>query len=313
MTIRRILSIDGGGIKGIFPVAFLASLEQEVESPIGDYFDLIAGTSTGGIIALGLGLGFTAKELLRFYEELGGQVFAGNRLLRSLRRIGFAKYSQKPLRKALESKFGNSRIGESKIRLIIPSLNLDTGKVHVFKTAHHPHFQKDYKESVVDTALATAAAPTYFPTHRAASGVPLVDGGVWANNPAGVSVVEAIGVLGWKGADLRVLSIGCTESPLDVNLGRYYGLGVLYWADKIAEVLGSAQSSASLGTARLLVGKENVYRVSPYAPEKRFGLDIVKEISSLRGLGSTEAREALPTLKPVFFERSAERFVPCHF
>ena len=76
---KRILSLDGGGIKGVFPAAFLASIEEEVESSIGEYFDLIVGTSTGGIIALGLGLGFAAKELLSFYQDLGSQVFAGNR------------------------------------------------------------------------------------------------------------------------------------------------------------------------------------------------------------------------------------------
>lgn len=177
MGIRRILSLDGGGIKGVFPAAFLASLEEEVEGSIGDYFDLIAGTSTGGIIALGLGLGFTAKQLLLFYEEFGSLVFSSNRLLRSLRGIGLSKYSREPLRKALENNFHNLKIGGSKTRLVIPSLNLDTGEVYVYKTAHHPRFEKDYKDLVVDVALATAAAPTYFPAHRNSFGVPLVDGG----------------------------------------------------------------------------------------------------------------------------------------
>jgi uncharacterized protein len=70
------------------------------------------------------------------------------------------------------------------------------GEVHIWKTAHHLRFQTDYKASVVDFAMATAAAPTYFPSHRLASGIPLVDGGTWANNPVAISVVEAIGILG---------------------------------------------------------------------------------------------------------------------
>ena len=310
MSVYRILAIDGGGIKGIFPASFLASVEEETKGPIGDYFDLIVGTSTGGIIALGLGLGFTAKDLLSFYEELGGQVFAGNRLLGFVRWIGFSKYSQKPLRKVLESKFHSLRIGDSRRRLVIPSLNLETGEVHVFKTAHHPRFQKDYKERVIDVALATAAAPTYFPVHRNASGIPLIDGGVWANNPVGIAVVEAIGVLGWNRTDLRVLSLGCTTSPVDVGVGRRLGMGRLYWAFKVVDVFMSGQSSASLGTAQLLASHQNVFRISPQVPRKRFGLDIVKEVASLRGLGFSEARKALPTLKPVFFENPAETFTP---
>jgi patatin-like phospholipase/acyl hydrolase len=72
---RRILTIDGGGIKGVFPAAFLATLENELGAPIGDYFDLIAGTSTGGIIAMGLGLGLTARELHGLYRDAGRRIF----------------------------------------------------------------------------------------------------------------------------------------------------------------------------------------------------------------------------------------------
>ena len=76
--IKRILSIDGGGIKGTFPASFLASIEKHVDGTVGEYFDLIAGTSTGGIIAVALGFGFSAKEILKFYEDLGPKVFATN-------------------------------------------------------------------------------------------------------------------------------------------------------------------------------------------------------------------------------------------
>ena len=79
---KRILAIDGGGIKGVFPAAFLATVEDTIKRNVADYFDLIVGTSTGGIIALGLGLGLSAKELLAFYEEHGPIIFKGNRGLR---------------------------------------------------------------------------------------------------------------------------------------------------------------------------------------------------------------------------------------
>jgi hypothetical protein len=312
MRAKRLLSVDGGGIKGAFPVAFLASIEEEIEGSIGDYFDLIVGTSTGGIIALGLGLGFTAKELLCFYEDLGKGVFAGNHYLRLFRQLGISKYKAEPLKTALEGRFGDMKLGDSKVRLVIPSLNLETGEVHVFKTAHNPRFEKDYKESAVNVALATAAAPTYFPSHILTSGIPLVDGGTWANNPVGAAVVEAVGVLEWDRSALRVLSLGCTSSPLDVGIGRRYGMGFLYWAGKIADVFMSGQSSGSLGTAKLLAGHQNVYRISPTVPIGRFGLDTVKEIGSLKGLGTNEARKALPILKPVFFTQRVEKFVPYH-
>ncbi len=312
MTTRRILSLDGGGIKGVFPAAFLASIEEEIQGSVGDYFDLIVGTSTGGIIAIGLGLGFTANDLLSFYENLGGKVFAGKPLLRLLRQLGVSKYRPEPLEAALENKFGDMKLGDSKVRLVVPSLNLETGEVHVFKTAHHPRFEKDWKESAVSVAMATAAAPTYFPSHTLSCGTPLVDGGMWANNPVGAAVVEAVGVLEWNRSDLKVLSLGCTSSPLDVGIGRRYGMGFLYWASRIADVFMAGQSSGSLGTAKLLVGQQNMFRISPTVPGGRFGLDTVKETLSLKGLGTSEARKALPTLKPVFFLQPAEKFLPCH-
>lgn len=128
----------------------------------------------------------------------------------------------------------------------------------------------------------------------------------------GPAVVEAIGVLGWDRGDLRVLSLGCTTSPLDVGIGRRIGMGWLYWAYKIADVFMSGQSSASIGTAQLLAGHQNVFRISPSVPAGRFDLDGIKEVLSLRGLGFSEARKAFPQLKSVFFEKPAEKFEPYH-
>src|SRR4051794_2714465 len=182
----RILTIDGGGIKGVFAASFLAEVEDSIDGPLTDHFDLIAGTSTGGIIALGLGLGLSARQILDFYESNGQLIFRGSGR-RRLRQLVMAKHDSRKLEEALVDVFGERRLGESTTRLLIPSMNLESGAVHVFKTAHHPRFERDYKLRAVDVALATAAAPTYFRTHRLPSGSPLVDGGLWANNPMGAA------------------------------------------------------------------------------------------------------------------------------
>lgn len=311
---KRILTLDGGGIKGTFAVAFLAALEEDLGSPIGQYFDLIAGTSTGGIIALGLGLGYSAQEMLNFYTHLGPRVFAANGWIRFLRQIGWSKYSPKPLESILKETFGTRTLGESKTRLVIPSLNLENGEVYIYKTAHHPRLTTDWRKSVVEVALATAAAPTYFPTHRAQMGTPLIDGGTWANNPVGLAAVEAIGVLGWERSDLRILSIGCTYAPLNIDKARNKGCGRLYWAFKLADLFMSAQSSGSYGTAKVLcTDPENqLFRYNPPAPEGRFSLDGVEGIESLRGLGYSEARKAKLRLRPIFFTTCADGFSPIH-
>jgi len=309
---RRILSIDGGGIKGVFPASFLTAVEDSVGAPISRYFDLIVGTSTGGIIALGLGLGLTAKQILQFFEERGPRIFGGNRRLRALRRIIRAKYDPAPLQGALEDVFGDKLLGESTKRLVVPSFNVETGEVHVWKTAHHPRLERDHKHPVVEVALSTASAPTFFPTYRSQSGTPLIDGGVWANNPVAIATVEAIGILCWDPADIQILSLGCTTAPLDINWGRTHSLGLLGWARKLADVFMTAQSASAIGMVKhLLPDRQQLIRISPSVGKSRFDLDRITEIPSLRGLGDSEARKALPQLRPIFFESPViDDFVP---
>ena len=307
---KRILTIDGGGIKGTFPASFLATVEDSIGENIANYFDLIVGTSTGGIIALGLGLGLSAAKMLRFYEEYGPTIFKGNRGLRSLRRLGTTKYSSVPLKNALRSCFGDKRLGDSEKRLVIPSLNLENGEVYIYKTAHHPELERDYKEDAVEVALKTAAAPTYFPTHCSSAGTPLIDGGMWANNPVGMAVVEAVTLLDWPRDSLKVLSLGCTTEPLNVKWGRNISLGKLYWANKFVDVFMHAQSHASFGTAKLLAGQGNIKRINPVVARGKFSLDKASAIPSLKGFGESEARKALPKLREVFLGDYAEQFVP---
>lgn len=304
----RVLTIDGGGIKGVFAASLLAEFEKSLGTPVAEHFDLIAGTSTGGIIALGLGLGLSAQEILDFYETNGPAIFAGRRR-RALRPLFAAKYNPRPLHDALIEAFGDKLLGDSKTRLLIPSLNLETGEVHVFKTAHHARFVRDYKEKAVAVALATAAAPTYFPTHSLGTGEPLVDGGMWANNPMGTAAVEAIGLLGWPRGEVRLLGVGCTESPLDTVNRRSRGL-VNYWAKRLVGIFMSGQSSSSIGTAQLLLGHDNVHRISPHVGGGRYKLDGVTAISSLRGLGASEARKEFPKLQSMFFTGERRPFIP---
>src|SRR6202140_48322 len=162
----RILSLDGGGIKGAFTAAVLAEWEKQTGRVIADHFDLIAGTSTGGIIALGLGLGLPATEILEFYQKEGPKIFpnitAHQTLSLNLRHLWGPKYSAEPLRKALKGVFGDKRLKDSKCRLLIPAYDVVAGRVYLFKTRHDPRFIFDQDALAVEVALATAAAPTFF-------------------------------------------------------------------------------------------------------------------------------------------------------
>jgi hypothetical protein len=311
--VRRILSIDGGGIKGVFPASFLSTVEDAIGDRIANYFDLIVGTSTGGIIALGLGLGLSADEILSFYEELGPQIFKGNPLYKALRHLIFSKYDDAPLRDALEQTLGSCTLGESKSRLVIPAMNLDTGEAYLYKTAHHAKNERDHKQLAVTVALATAAAPTYFPSHQSSSGLALVDGGLWANNPTGVAVIEAVANLAWAPQSLRILSLGCTTSPSSVGWERWLALGQLHWASRCVELFMSGQSSSALGIATLFAGQEHLLRISPSAAKGRFTMDGIRDISCLKGLGVSEARKALPKLRQMFLTTPVAPFQPYCF
>lgn len=324
---RRILALDGGGIKGVLAAAFLDTVENTTGKRIADHFDLVAGTSTGGIIALALGLGLSAREIVDFYVREGPRIFdqvdtteatsvmrTWLAKVRAWRRRGqqlaWPKYEPEALREALTTAFGSRTVGESRLRLVIPAYHGDKDDLYVFKTRHHPRLQVDWRERTVDVALATAAAPTYFRAHVMPSGAPLIDGGIWANNPAGVAAVEARSVLGWKDDELFVLSLGCTEEIFDVPASAGYKDLLL----KSTELFMRGQSRASAGTAKLLCGHTDAapryFRYQPVVPAGKFALDSVEMIDRLRGLGATCAREALPVLEEHFLTAPAEPFVP---
>jgi len=181
------------GIRGIFPAAVLAELERRYTAgqPIGAYFDLIAATSTGGILALGLGAGFTAAELRDLYVRRGCEVFPPlpETSLGHLRgwwrdktHYVWHRYDRAALERLLTMQLGDRLFGASKTRLCIPAFEGRHSEVFVYKTPHHPDYRTDRFERMVNVGLATAAAPTHYrPVDH--GGYLLVDGGVWANNP----------------------------------------------------------------------------------------------------------------------------------
>src|SRR6266436_4239468 len=123
------------------------------------------------------------------------------------------KHSSAPLRLALQNVLDRRRLGESHNRLVIPAWHPVLERVYIYKTAHHPRLETDYKQPAIDAAMATAAAPTFLKPHMTESAVELLDGGVWANNPIGVAAIEAIGILRWPGDKLKILSIGTINEP----------------------------------------------------------------------------------------------------
>jgi uncharacterized protein len=278
----RILAIDGGGIRGIFPAAVLAGLEERYlcGRSVADYFDLIAGTSTGGIIALGLGAGLTSGDLQRLYIERGDEIFPPcgpgvvgriERRLRTWRRVLRYSYDQEALARVLRERLGHISFGASRSRLCIPSFDGVHGEVYIFKTPHHPDFDRDLQESMVKIALATSAAPTYYRPLRDA-GYTFVDGGVWANNPVMIGLTEALTSFNVERERVRILSIGCGAENYHVTGGKMLLGGMWHWRDIIGAAM-RLQSQNALGQAGLLIGAEHIVRLDVPDEVPRITLD----------------------------------------
>jgi len=298
----RVLSLDGGGIKGVFSAAVLAELERMTGKRIVEHFDLIAGTSTGGIIAVALGLDVPASQILELYQEKGTEIFRRTGLFPSLRGGLRARHRSAPLREALRQIFGEKRLAEARCRLVVPAFDADSGQVHVFKTGHHPRIRQDPHELAVDVALATSAAPIFFPVHVSGPGKALIDGGVWANSPVTVALLECQHVLGWPISRIDVLSVGTTFEPFHVP-GRLFDLGLLRWREKLVRLLLAAQQQAALAQARLMVG-DSLLRIDENVAPGRFKLDDTRQLRELRSMGITAARHFVHEVERRFLTRA---------
>jgi patatin-like phospholipase/acyl hydrolase len=305
----QILSLDGGGIKGLFSAAVLAHLEEDLNTRIVDHFDLIVGTSTGGIIALGLGCGLTPSELVKFYVTKGPQIFAKG-LMTSVKQLVRPKYSSLALEKAIKECVGDATLGDSKKRLVIPAYNVGKDDVYLFKTPHHERLTRDYKVPVWKVALATSAAPTYFPAFVGVDNVRLIDGGVWANNPMVVGIAEAVSLLEQPIQNIHVLSLGTTSDvvhrPTRLDSG-----GIWPWCSHGVDVILRGQSRGAVAQAIHLLGKERVMRLDPVVPPGIFSLDGMK-LSDHLGHAAAESRHFSPVFRERFMGHIAAEYTPFH-
>jgi uncharacterized protein len=296
----QILALDGGGVKALFTAHVLARLEDDLGVSIRDSFDLIAGTSAGGIIALALGAGLRPADIVQHYQQLAATVCPATRRRwwRLLARLRRPAYAQQPLRDALHGVLGDRLLGDSHRRLVIPSWDVQCGQVHLFKTPHHPRLTRDWKIPMVDVALATSAAPTFLPAARV-DGHRLVDGGVWANNPSVVAITEAVSVLGIPLGVIRILNVGTTDEVTNQPKKLDDG-GLATWAPHAVQLVLTAGSRGAQGLAEHLAGRDHYSRFDAQVPAGLYALDDA-DPDDLAGLAAAHSRK----LSPIFTSRFA--------
>ncbi|KAF0200856.1 MAG: hypothetical protein FD170_3137 [Bacteroidetes bacterium] len=252
----KILSIDGGGIRGVFPAMLLANYEAELKSKgvekwqVYQNFDLICGTSTGGIMAIALALGVPAKEIYELYLENADVIFGNKKGF--LKRFRYAAHKRDALEKLIKGKYQAYHNGEDgedprlkhcKTHVAIPIYDLMEGRPSVLKSKYHPAFVRDFHIPAYQAALATSAAPTYFDPYSASytdlNGLEKpfqnkVDGGVFANNPTLNGIIEAQKAFNINLKDIAVLSIGTghqrfCDAGIDKRKKHRVKYGIHYW------------------------------------------------------------------------------------
>lgn len=294
----RILALDGGGIKGTFSASVLSTLQEQNGVSVKSSFDLIVGTSTGGILALGIGFGLQPDELLNFYIKSGPDIFpCTGRIARAragLRQLFVSKLNSEPLEEALDAVLGDRLFGDATIPLVIPSYDAIAGRIYLFKTPHGSNSDVDANLKAVDVGLATAAAPTYFRAARSRdrTGARYVDGGVWANNPAMIGIIEAIAFHGRKLDEIAVLSIGTTAETF--NISQHANSGFASWNAGLLSLLMEGQSEAASAQASLLL-KDRFHRINTNVREGEYAMDDghLQKIEQLVQLGQGEAQKRL--------------------
>ena len=261
MATYRILTFDSGGIKGLFSATLLGRVVENHPDLIKNT-DLIAGTSTGGIIALGLAAGLTPQQLAELYRDRGPEIFDDSfwdDLIDLGKAVG-ADYSQKKLRSELEDRLGrNTTLGDLNKRVLIPTFDLDSPETGKRPRAWKPKFfhnfpgrDSDREESVVDVALRTSAAPTYFPAYQG-----YIDGGVVANNPSMAAVAQAIDKRAGKQKlqNVVVLSIGTGLEPKYIATRRkHLDWGWTQWARPLIALMISGMTGVADFQCKQLLG-----------------------------------------------------------
>jgi patatin-like phospholipase/acyl hydrolase len=323
MAAFRILSLDGGGLLGAFTAGVLASLEKQTGKKIFEHFDLITGTSTGGLIAIGLGMGASAEQILDFYRKDGAKIFPKTGRVggwvRTLGNIFHPKFQPGQLRAAVGTVVSDQPLRAARTRLAIPSYQSVPGRVYIFKTPHNAQGRglQDADVPAIDVALATSAAPTYFPAHRIEPGGVLkgifIDGGVWANCPAMVGIVEAVAFCGQRLEDIDMLSISTTNYPFAIG-HQAEGWGFLGWGPKIIETFMFGQIQAAVAQAGCLLGSDRFLRIDFDTVPSRYAMDDPAGVQELVALGTAEA-EKIANRRPIverFLNGSTiQRFTEC--
>jgi len=300
----RILALDGGGLRGTFTAAVLAKWDDMLKAGGGNnlisHFDLVAGTSTGAILAIGLAMGLKPLEILDFYKKKGPQIFPKDRKLRHWLK---SKHDSATLRELLTEVYGNKTLAaDSRCRLVIPTVRAKQGQAEAIVTPHSPDRTAYRDISAVDAALASSAAPTYFDEVKFDGPIALetfLDGGVWANNPILPALAEAVRYLKIPLDRIDVLSIGTLSSESDFT--EQLGKGKAGWAPHSVDLFFAAQEHGALVLAEGFLGPTRHVRVNQQTHDE-IKMDDAEAIQEMVRRGNEAGKDHFAEVRSRFFD-----------
>ncbi|HWD39676.1 MAG TPA: patatin-like phospholipase family protein, partial [Fimbriimonas sp.] len=303
----RLISIDGGGVRGIIPATVLATWEKEAGGSIDTAADLFVGTSTGAIIASGLARGMTAAEVSEVFAAQVEKAFTGagrslGTKLLSYRGWALPAFSQGALRDVLTGIFGGQMLADCRKPISLLSFDLVTATPTIFRSKHHGKAATDIPISLVDAILASTAAPVLFPSAQVA-GSTFVDGSLWAANPTLVGLLDARDLLGTADfSQIRMLSLGCGRPFWGGRLGFGQHRGLAGWGAPLVALTLSAQAEGIDSIARKLLPQQSYLRINPSLPKSLSALDNPGNVPELMVYATKTAREQLSEMNRILTE-----------
>jgi len=269
----RILCVDGGGIRGVFPIAILQAIEEEFQTPIGDLFDVIAGTSTGSIIAASAAIKTPMSKLMESYLNYGEKIFVRNA------KVGLFKsvYTDRYLRRLLKRAFKDMELKDIKKPLLIPAVDITHGKPYVHRSDYGFSREDELSVKLWDAVLSSCSAPIYFPPNNVNNQYLSIDGGLWANNPSLVSVTEVLHYFKVDIDEIHILSIGTGQQRIDFTMDENKYWGIRQWlpfqfpsmkvTPKLLDLAMDLSSESVSYHCRLLLG-EHYFRLNKELSEE---------------------------------------------
>ncbi len=298
----KILSIDGGGLRGIIPVRILQKLEQLTGKKVHEMFDMISGTSTGGLIASFLTLRdkenpekpmYGLDTLEKIYSQQGSVIFPlpGNKVsewLRDLKSFFRPKFSDEGINKVLRQYLGNytspPRLADSLLPILVSTYNLKINEPVFFKTSE-ANGDASANALIFDICRATSAAPTYLPAYSFTYKNQLatcIDGGVYVNNPSMASIAE-LKKYGKKGfykkrdgslvenlSEVTVLSLGTGSYTGDITEQQAEHWGALAWVTHIIDIMMKGVNQSIDYESHEMLNQANYLRVNVTIPDPKY-------------------------------------------